>query len=48
MNFDPRELIVKVIILLVAFPVHEAAHATMALWLGDDTAKHLGRVTLNP
>ena len=28
--------------------VHEAAHAWSASQLGDDTAKRLGRVTLNP
>lgn len=47
-HFDPDELLIKIVILLLVFPIHEAAHATMALWLGDDTAKHLGRVSLNP
>ncbi len=27
---------------------HEAAHALVAHWLGDDTAKNNGRLTLNP
>ncbi len=48
MPFPLDEFLVKLLIILVGFPVHEAAHATMALWLGDDTAKHLGRVSLNP
>lgn len=28
--------------------LHEALHGFMAYWLGDDTAKHSGRLTLNP
>jgi len=33
---------------LFAITVHEAAHGWVALQLGDDTARRLGRVTLNP
>lgn len=33
---------------LVAIAVHEYAHALVAHWLGDDTAKNMGRLTLNP
>ncbi|MDE6763754.1 MAG: site-2 protease family protein [Oscillospiraceae bacterium] len=36
------------IVLLTAFPVHECAHALSAYWLGDDTAKNQGRISLNP
>lgn len=42
------QLIVLVLLLGVAFPVHELAHALTAQRLGDDTAAHLGRITLNP
>jgi Zn-dependent protease len=28
--------------------LHEAMHAYASYWLGDDTAKHHGRLTLNP
>lgn len=28
--------------------IHEAMHAYMGYWLGDDTAKREGRLTLNP
>ncbi len=28
--------------------LHELAHGVVAMWLGDDTAKHSGRLTLNP
>jgi len=34
--------------LLLSFPVHEFAHALAAYRLGDSTAKHFGRLTLNP
>jgi len=39
---------VIIIVLLFAFPVHELFHALMADRLGDDTARKLGRITLNP
>jgi len=41
-------LIILVLLLGVAFPVHELAHAAAARYLGDDTAERLGRITLNP
>jgi Zn-dependent protease len=34
--------------LILAITLHEAAHAYAASMLGDNTAKSLGRVTLNP
>lgn len=34
--------------LLIAITVHEASHALAAARLGDNTAKHLGRLSLNP
>ncbi len=43
----PRVLVVA-IMLLVGFPVHEFAHALAAFRLGNSTAKHFGRLTLNP
>jgi Zn-dependent protease len=36
------------VVLLFSLSFHEAAHAWTAWKLGDDTAKSLGRVTLNP
>lgn len=42
------ELIVLALLLLIAFPIHELAHAVTARALGDDTAERLGRITLNP
>jgi Zn-dependent protease len=37
-----------VISMLIALTIHECAHGVVALWLGDPTAKHDGRLTLNP
>jgi Zn-dependent protease len=46
---DPVLAIVLVaIFLLVAFPVHEFAHAWAAYMQGDSTAKLFGRLSLNP
>jgi len=42
------ELVVKLIILFLAIPIHEWAHAWSAYQLGDDTASQQGRMTLNP
>ncbi len=41
-------LITNLIILLIAFPVHEFAHAWAANAYGDDTPRIMGRLTLNP
>jgi len=35
-------------IVIVSLTIHEYAHAWMAYKYGDDTAKNLGRLTLNP
>lgn len=35
-------------VILVSMTLHEAMHAFMGYWLGDDTAKRQGRLTLNP
>ena len=37
-----------IIPVLISISMHEAAHGYAANFLGDDTAKKLGRVTLNP
>jgi Zn-dependent protease len=35
-------------IILLSMTFHEAMHGFVAFWLGDDTAKREGRLTLNP
>jgi len=51
-SLNPEELVANLILvgifLLVAFPVHEFAHAAVANLQGDATAKLFGRMTLNP
>jgi len=41
-------ILFQVVVLVLAFSVHESAHAFVAMRLGDPTAYMLGRVTLNP
>ncbi len=48
LNLSPAELISNVFVLLVAFTVHELAHAVTADWFGDPTPRAHGRLTLNP
>ena len=43
----PKAIVVAVM-LLVAFPIHEFAHAFAAFQLGDGTARLMGRLTLDP
>jgi Zn-dependent protease len=38
----------SILILIILFALHEYGHAYAAWKLGDDTAKNLGRLTLNP
>lgn len=45
---EPLSIIAVIIGLLVAFIVHEYAHARAAYALGDPTSKYDGRLTLNP
>jgi Zn-dependent protease len=47
-NLEPSALIARVVVLIVAFSVHEFAHAWTADQLGDDTPRYNGRLTLNP
>ncbi len=42
------QLIFCCLALILALSIHESFHAIAALWMGDDTAKRQGRITLNP
>ena len=42
------ELLTAIIASVLAITLHEAAHGYAALALGDDTAKRMGRLSLNP
>ena len=51
-GFDSTTLFIKAAVIIVmlgiAFPIHEFAHALAAYRLGDGTAKLMGRLTLDP
>jgi Zn-dependent protease len=48
MDFSVSNLGAIIIAILFSMGLHEAMHAFTAHWLGDPTAKDLGRLTLNP
>lgn len=48
LGLSPAILIARAIVLLVAFSVHELAHALTADRMGDYTPRSQGRITLNP
>ena len=41
-------ILVTIVVVLLSVTLHEAMHAYASNWLGDDTAMHSGRLTLNP
>ena len=45
---DLSTIIARVIVLIIAFTIHELAHAVTADYLGDPTPRRMGRITLNP
>jgi Zn-dependent protease len=45
---NPAVLISTLAIFLISLSIHEYAHAWMAYRFGDETAKSMGRLTLNP
>lgn len=48
LNIDFTQLLAGFLVLIVSLTVHEAAHAWSADRLGDETARRLGRLSLNP
>lgn len=45
---DFVQIAVLLVVILISMTIHEAMHAYVSYWLGDDTAKQEGRLTLNP
>ena len=41
-------LVIRLIVALIALPIHECAHGYAAYRMGDHTAERQGRLTLNP
>jgi Zn-dependent protease len=48
LGLDVPTIISRMIVLLLAFTIHELAHAITADYLGDPTPRRMGRITLNP
>ena len=47
-SFDPQSIVSVIVTFVIAITVHEFMHAWTASKLGDDTARMLGRISLNP
>jgi len=45
---DFTYLAIVLVVILLSMTLHEAMHAFVGYWLGDDTARLQGRLTLNP
>jgi len=41
-------IVIVLVVILFSMTLHEAMHGYVAYWLGDDTARLQGRLTLNP
>ena len=48
MNIDIVYIVIVIVAILISMTFHEAMHAFTSYWLGDDTARLQGRLTLNP
>ena len=48
MSLDLGDILLRYFCLLFSLCVHEAAHAAMANWCGDPSARLMGRLTLDP
>lgn len=42
------EIVIQIVVLLFAVSFHESAHGFVAMKCGDNTARDLGRITMNP
>ena len=45
---EPQLFLIILVAFVVAITIHEASHALMATWLGDELPRLQGRLTLNP
>jgi len=48
MQIDVRYVVIVIGVVFASMVLHELMHGLTAYWLGDDTAKEHGRLTLNP
>lgn len=47
-DLSAGDLVTVLVSIIIGLSIHEAMHGFVAHWLGDDTAHHEGRLTLNP
>jgi Zn-dependent protease len=47
-HIDILYIAIVLVVILLSMTLHEAMHGYVAYWLGDDTARLQGRLTLNP
>lgn len=48
MDINFAQIGILLVVILISMTLHEMTHAYVGYWLGDDTAKHEGRLTINP
>ncbi len=48
MSIDIVYIVIVLVVILISMTFHEAMHGFVAFWLGDNTAKSQGRLSLNP
>src|SRR5437868_4883958 len=48
MNASLQDIAILLVVLLFSMSIHEMMHAFASDWLGDPTARLMGRVTINP
>jgi Zn-dependent protease len=48
MIIDIEYIIIVLVVILLSMTLHEAMHAYVGFWLGDNTARAQGRLSLNP
>lgn len=48
MNDTLNLAVILIPVLLISMSIHEMMHAYVSNWLGDDTARLMGRVSINP
>jgi Zn-dependent protease len=47
-DLSSLDIVIVIVSIIISLSIHEAIHGFAAHWLGDSTAKDLGRLTLNP
>jgi Zn-dependent protease len=48
MSIDIIYILIVLVVIVLSMTIHEAMHAYVGYWLGDNTAKIQGRLSLNP